>query len=132
MILIIHIHIIHIKHIPKTKYATLGSKLFCCNKLAITRRIKHLNQIIRKNSKAQDLYYNVAVSKHDLKHDSKICMRPWIRSLRPKPPLRALRTQISKTLFLGTSFGFGIWNLKLIASRNRLSIVPSLQNYYFI
>jgi len=30
--------------IPKAKYMTLGPKFFCCSKMAITRRRKHLFQ----------------------------------------------------------------------------------------
>ena len=40
--------------------------------------------------------------------------------------------EISKTVFTGTYFGFDICNPKLFASKNRSSIVPSLQNLYFI
>ena len=78
------LHIIHILYIYSTYitytysqneiyYTTLAPKFFCCNQLAITQRIKHLNQKIRNISKAQDLYYNVAVSKHDSKHIFQNC-----------------------------------------------------------
>ena len=30
--------------IPKAKYMTLGPKFFCCSKMAVTRRRKHLSQ----------------------------------------------------------------------------------------
>ena len=30
--------------IPKAKYMTLGPKFFCCSKMAVTRRRKHLFQ----------------------------------------------------------------------------------------
>ena len=30
--------------IPKTKYMTLGPEFFCCSKMIITRRRKHLQQ----------------------------------------------------------------------------------------
>ena len=36
------------------------------------------------------------------------------------------------SVLVGTCFDFGICKLKLFASKNRLSIVPSLQNIHFI
>ncbi len=39
-----------------------------------------------------------------------------------------LTFEISKNMFPGIFFGFDICNLKLFAIKNRLSIVPSLQN----
>ncbi len=99
---------------------------------------------------------------------SKICMRPWIRSLSnilPKRPLRddflaqnaivsaqkppAGRFSGSKYNFVYPKgrlsdlrnikkyvswylFGFDICNLKLFAIKNRLGIVPSLQNIQII
>ena len=64
---------------------------------------------------------------------SKICMRPWIRSLSNILLKRPLRDdfwtfEISKNMFPGIFFGFDICNLKLFAITNRLSIVWSLQN----
>ena len=39
--------------------------------------------------------------------------------------------ETSKTMFPGTYFGFDICNPKLFTSKNRSSIVPSLQNLHF-
>ena len=55
----------------KTKYMTLGPNFFCWRKMTITRRRKHLNQLFRKKSKAQDIPHHLAVSKQDLKQFSK-------------------------------------------------------------
>jgi len=52
-------HYTKITFCPQNEIYDIGPKFVCCNKLAVTRRIKHLNQKIRKNSKAQDLYYNL-------------------------------------------------------------------------
>ena len=51
---------------------TLGPKFFSCNKMTITRRTKHLRFFKELPRKALDVYYAVALSKHDLKH-SGIC-----------------------------------------------------------
>ena len=44
----------------------------------------------------------------------------------------ASRRVVSKNVFTGTYFGFDICNPKLLTLKNRSSIVPSLQNLYFI
>ena len=59
------------KWYPKTQYLTLGPKFFCWRKMTITRRRKHLNQLFRKKSKAQDISHHLTVSNQDLKHFSK-------------------------------------------------------------
>ena len=51
----------------QTQYMTLGPKFFSCNKMTITRRIKHLRTFQELSRKALDVYYNLALSKHDLK-----------------------------------------------------------------
>ena len=73
----------------------MGPKFFCSSKMAVTRRRKHLNQQFLAGSPQLDVSYLSSLSKRDLKHSgtffSKICMRPWIRSLWniwPKRPLR--------------------------------------------
>ena len=39
-----YVNLATISNVPKTKYMTLGPKFFCCSKMTITRRRKHLNQ----------------------------------------------------------------------------------------
>ena len=39
-----YVNLATITNVPKTKYMTLGPKFFCCSKMTITRRRKHLNQ----------------------------------------------------------------------------------------
>ena len=46
---------------------TLGPKFFSCNKMTITRRTKHLRKMLELPQKALNVYYAVALSKHDLK-----------------------------------------------------------------
>ena len=120
---------------------TLGPKFFCSSKMAVTRRRSKLWWRKAHQSKALDVSYLSSLSKRDLKHSgnffSKICMRPWIRSLWniwPKRPLRDdfLTFEISKNMFPGIFFGFDICNPKLFALTSRSSIVPSLQNINLI
>ena len=40
--------------VPKTKYMTLGPKFFCCSKMTITRRRKHLHQKEKYSREALD------------------------------------------------------------------------------
>ena len=47
---------------------TLGPKFFCCSKMAVTRRRKHLFQYFRKILKALVETYRSTLSKRDLKH----------------------------------------------------------------
>ena len=63
---------------------TLGPKLFCCSKMAVTRHRSKLWWRTAHQSKALVKTYLSTVSKHDLKPSgisifSKMCMRPWIR-----------------------------------------------------
>ena len=46
---------------------TLGPTFFCFNKMAVTRRRKHLNQYFLAGSAAFCEIYHLAVSKRDLK-----------------------------------------------------------------
>ena len=39
-----YVNLATISNVPKTKYMTLGPKFFCCSKMTITRRRKHLQQ----------------------------------------------------------------------------------------
>ena len=55
------------RHSSKKKKMTLGPKFFSCNKMTITRRSRHLRQFKELSRKALDVYYVVALSKHDLK-----------------------------------------------------------------
>ncbi len=50
------------------KYMTLGPKFFCFNKVAVTRRRKHLNQQFLVGSPPRDVSYLSSLSKQDLKH----------------------------------------------------------------
>ena len=58
-------------HTP-AKYMTLGPKFFCFSKMAVTRRIMHLNQYFLAGSPALDVSYLSSRSKQDWKHFSKI------------------------------------------------------------
>ena len=59
------------RYVSKTKYMTLGQKLFSYIKMAVTRRRKHLNQSFLAGSPALDASYLYSRSKQDLKHFSK-------------------------------------------------------------
>ena len=66
-------------------FRTLQKFAICCRKMAVTRRRSKLWWRTAHQSKALDEIYCSTASKRDLKQSgtflSKICMRPWIRSL---------------------------------------------------
>ena len=76
-------------------------------------------------------------SKYNVIHPKGPCgtlFRLRIQFYPPKRPLRDdfLTFEISTNMFPGIFFGFDICNVKLLAIKNRLSIVPSLQNIQII